>query len=271
MTKSEVVARIVDSILRSGKYSNVYRGTITRIAGMMADRYGKEKEIEKNVKRKLHQMYGAYFGDGVKGLGEKGWSNERIQFILRSHISTSERMEFYQEFYDKIFAELGPADKKFKIYDAACGYNPFSAGIFKERIDLYRCSDIDVVLNDALNNFFTASGLDNFKSENRDLLSEPLNASEYDAVFLFKTLSCIERQERGSARKILDQALSAANVVVSFPLKSIGGREKGMEENYTAFLDDITSGEVNGKITLRFPNEIVFILQKQVPSQRLST
>ncbi len=262
MNRDEVVARIVDSILRSGKYSSVYQGTITRIAHVMAERYGKEKEIEKNVKRKLHQMYGAYFGDGVKGLGEKGWSAERIQFILRSHVSTAERMGFYQEFYDRIFAELGPEEKKFKIYDAACGYNPFSAGIFKDRIDHYRCSDIDVVLNDALNGFFAASGLENFKSENRDLLSEPFEAGEYDAVFLFKTLSCIERQEKGSAKKILDQALNAAFAVVSFPLKSIGGKEKGMEENYTGFLDGITGGEVTGKTTLNFPNEIVFILKR---------
>ncbi|GJQ33741.1 MAG: hypothetical protein HBSAPP04_25800 [Ignavibacteriaceae bacterium] len=263
MNRDEVIARIVESIRRSGKYSNVYEGTIIRIARMMAERFGKEKEIEKNAKKKLHQMYGAYFGDGVKGLGEKGWSDERIQFILTSHVSTAERMGFYSEFYDRIFAELGPPEKRFRIYDAACGYNPFSAGIFKERIELYRCSDIDVVLNEALNGFFAASGLDNFQSENRDLLSEPFDAGQFDAVFLFKTLSCIERQEKGSAKKILDQALKAAFVVVSFPLKSIGGREKGMEENYTGFVEAITMNRVIRKVTLNFPNEIVFILGKE--------
>lgn len=271
MSRDEMVARIVESILSSGKYSNVHEGTITRVARQMAERFGKEKEIEKNVRKKLHQMYGAYFGDGVKGLGEKGWSDERVQFILRSHVSTSERMGFYQEFYDRIFAELGSPEKKFRIYDAACGYNPFSAEIFRERIEFYRCSDIDVTLNSALNGFFGAKGLENFKSENRDLLSEPFDSSEYDAVFLFKTLSCIERQEKGSARKILDQSLDARAVVVSFPLKSIGGKEKGMEENYTKFLEDITQGRDIFSKVINFPNEIVFIMGKGGFGKRLSS
>lgn len=270
MSRDEMVARIVESVLSSGKYSNVHEGTIARVARQMAERFGKEKEIEKNVKKKLHQIYGAYFGDGVKGLGDKGWSDERVQFILRSHVSTAERMRFYKEFYDRIFAELGPPEKKFRIYDAACGYNPFSAEIFRERIEFYRCSDIDVALNSALNGFFGAKGLENFKSENRDLLSEPFDSFEYDAVFLFKTLSCIERQEKGSARKILDQALDARAVVVSFPLKSIGGKEKGMEENYTKFLEDITQGRDIFSKVINFPNEIVFIMGKGEFGQRLS-
>lgn len=260
MNRSEIVERIVETITESGKYSNVHKGTIRRVAEIMATRFGKEKEIEKNVRKKLHQIYGAYFGEGVKGLAEKGWDDERIMQILRSHVSTAERIGFYREFYERIFELLGPAEKKFRIYDAACGYNPFSAGLFSERIEEYVCSDIDVSLNKALNVFFSAKGLHRFRSENRDLLSEPVDLSGYDAVFLFKTLSCIERQEKGSARKILDQALRARHVIVSFPLKSIGGRDKGMEENYTQFMEGLVSGKDINVKQLEFPNELIFLL-----------
>lgn len=261
MNRSETVEKIVESITGSGKYSNVYPGTIHRVAETMSTRFGKEKEVEKNVRKKLHQIYGAYFGEGVRGLADKGWDPERVNFILRSHVSTAERTGFYSEFYERIFSEAGEKGEKLKVYDAACGYNPFSADLFKEWILEYKCSDIDVELNTALNNFFAEKGLLNFSSENRDLLSEPADLSGYDAVFLFKTLSCIERQEKGSARKILDQALRARRAIVSFPLKSIGGREKGMGDNYTRFMEDLITGRELNITQLVFPNELVFVLR----------
>ena len=86
--------------------------------------------------------------------------------MLKSHVSTAERMGFYEEFYGKIFDVLGEPGKKYKIYDAACGLNPFSAFYFKERVELYHCSDIDVEANKEINRFFTENGLSNFSSEN---------------------------------------------------------------------------------------------------------
>ncbi len=264
MSKVELVENIVASITASGKYSNVYVGTIRRVTEIMATRFGKEKEVEKNVRKKLHQIYGAYFGEGVKNLVEGGWDDARMDFILRSHVSTAERMGFYTVFFERIFAEVGSASEKFRIYDAACGYNPFSAALFSDRVEEYVCSDIDVNLNTALNLFFAARFTGKFRSENRDLLSEPLDMSGYDVVFLFKTLSCIERQEKGSARKILDQASLAKNAVVSFPLRSIGGREKGMGENYTRFMEELLVGKDLEVKQLEFPNELVYVLKNRV-------
>lgn len=57
MDKQLLSEKIYSSIKKSGKYSNVYEGTVRKIIDMMITRYGKEKEIEKNVKKKLHQIY----------------------------------------------------------------------------------------------------------------------------------------------------------------------------------------------------------------------
>lgn len=261
MDKQLLSEKIYSSIKKSGKYSNVYEGTVRKIIDMMITRYGKEKEIEKNVKKKLHQIYGAYqllvmnyellVGGGVLGVDK----------ILNGHVSTAERAGFYEEFYGRIFGVLG-SGRKYKIYDAACGFNPFSAGYFKDWVEEYHCSDIDVVLNENLNKFFSDAGLENFSSSNKDLTVDQINFADYDVVFLFKTLSCIERQERGSAALILKNALAAKNVVVSFPSKSIGGREKGMAENYALFLDGLIEGMELVKTDLVFPNEMVYILSR---------
>lgn len=264
MDKQTLSEKIYSSIRKSGKYSNVYEGTVRKIIDMMITRYGKEKEIEKNVKKKLHQIYGAYqllVMNYELLVGDGGMLD--VEKILSGHVSTAERAGFYEEFYSRIFGVLG-SDRKFKIYDAACGYNPFSAGYFKDRVEIYHCSDIDVVLNDNLNRFFRDAGLVNFSSSNKDLTVDQINFADYDVVFLFKTLSCIERQEKGSAALILKNALAAKNVVVSFPSKSIGGREKGMAENYAVFLDGLIEGLELIKIDLTFPNETVYILSKSV-------
>ena len=265
MDKQLLSEKIYSSIKKSGKYSNVYEGTVRKIIEMMITRYGKEKEIEKNVKKKLHQIYGAYQVSAMNyellAMSYSVSGNELINKLLSGHVSTAERAGFYEEFYGRIFGVLG-SERKYKIYDAACGFNPFSVGYFKDWVDVYHCSDIDVVLNDNLNKFFSDAGLVNFSSSNKDLTVDQINFADYDVVFLFKTLSCIERQEKGSAALILKNALAAKNVVVSFPSKSIGGREKGMAENYAAFLDSLIEGMELVKTDLIFPNEMVYILSK---------
>ncbi len=247
--------RILRRLMDSGKYSNVYEGTLRKIISTMTLRFKKEKEIEKNVRKKLHQIYAAYQISTVikyKVLG--------IDDILKSHVSTAERMGFYEEFYGKIFDGLGEQGKKYKIYDAACGLNPFSAFYFKERVELYHCSDIDVEANKEINRFFTENELSNFSSANRDLMVDEIPFSDYDVVFLFKTLSCIERQEKGSAKKILQNALAAPVVVVSFPSKSIGGKEKGMVENYSNFLEELLEDIPHTKSVIHFPTEAVYVI-----------
>jgi 16S rRNA (guanine(1405)-N(7))-methyltransferase len=255
--------KILTKIKSSGKYSQVYEGTIRKIIAMMVTRFGKEKEIEKNVKKKLHQIYGAYFTESQGHLDKSGGSESGG--VLMKHVSTAERVGFYDEFYGQIFAILsdGKDSKKYKIYDAACGYNPFSAEYFKDRVEVYHCSDIDVELNDNLNSFFVEKGLTNFSSSNKDLTIDEINFSNYDVVFLFKTLSCIERQEKGSAKIVLDKTLRAKSVVVSFPSKSIGGKEKGMRENYASFLDELLVGHSVHKTVINFQNETVYVLLRE--------
>ncbi|GAB1442669.1 hypothetical protein MASR2M39_15050 [Ignavibacteriales bacterium] len=246
--------KILRRLMDSGKYSIVYEGTLRKIISTMTLRFKKEKEIEKNVRKKLHQIYGAYQILGIK------YQVSGVSDILKSHVSTAERMGFYEEFYRQIFDVLGEPGKKYKIYDAACGLNPFSAFYFKERVELYNCSDIDVEANKEINRFFVENELTNFSSSNRDLMVDEIPFSDYDVVFLFKTLSCIERQEKGSAKKILQNALAAPVVVVSFPSKSIGGKEKGMVESYSNFLEELLEDIPHSKTVLHFPTEAVYVI-----------
>jgi 16S rRNA (guanine(1405)-N(7))-methyltransferase len=63
-----------------------------------------------------------------------------------------------------------------------------------------------------------------------------------DVVLLLKTLPCLEQQEKGASLRLL-QSLRTRFVVVSFPRGSLGGRDKGMHENYSQFIRGI-AGEM---------------------------
>ncbi|MBK6680419.1 MAG: hypothetical protein IPG53_10515 [Ignavibacteriales bacterium] len=76
----------------------------------------KEKEIEKNVRKKLHQIYGAYQNSNInyKLLSISG-GESGVDEVLKSHVSTAERMGFYEEFYRKIFDVFGEPGRSIKF------------------------------------------------------------------------------------------------------------------------------------------------------------
>ena len=51
--------KILEKILNSSKYRGIYRPTVERIVDELEGRYP-EKELEKAVRNKMHQVWGAY-------------------------------------------------------------------------------------------------------------------------------------------------------------------------------------------------------------------
>ena len=76
-----------------------------------------------------------------------------------------------------------------------------------------------------------------------------------------KEVPCFERDEKGSSIRILRE-LNVENIVVSFPVKSLGGRSKGMEENYARLIREMVAGERWGVEEISFEMEQGFILRK---------
>src|SRR4051812_10164109 len=111
---------IVNQILESKKYKDIYRKTIERIVEDAVNRYG-EKKAEDKAKELLHQVWGSFYStrpDFAKLL-EKFSSLElpeddydyallkQVDDLLRIHASTVERMKFIDDFYAQIFAKTG--------------------------------------------------------------------------------------------------------------------------------------------------------------------
>jgi len=88
-------------------------------------------------------------------------------------------------------------------------------------------------------------------------------ASQADTAYLFKLIPVLEAQRKGRGYE-LAKSLNAKFLVITYPLKSLGGREKGMAKNYAAQLENALQTGQLGRFTREaqavIGNELVCVL-----------
>jgi len=243
---SDAVCReVAEGLRQSRKYRWTCDATLLRVAEWAAGRHRSPKEALKAAKRKLHQIYGAYVVPGDLGRIERlidaippEPSGDALRAacrdILACHASTRERLPILDEAYAMLAELPGPVDS---VLDLACGLNPFALPWMGLAPDCaYQAWDIDSRLVGAVNRFLGRLGRAP-SAECRDVLVDPPDRPA-DVALLLKTAPCLERQEKGSVLSLL-RRLRTRHVVVSFPLRSLGGRDKGMAGNYGRFMDRV--------------------------------
>lgn len=265
---------IVENIKKSKKYRAVYIKTIERIVADCIVRFG-EKRAEKEAKNLLYQVWGAFYTtrpDFSKILNKIKIETEKLQStdlqnadlkkiilpILQLQSSAQERVEILEEFYKKIFEITGAPSL---IIDQACALNPLTIPwmALPENVK-YLAYDIDEEQTKFLNDAFNLLGIKNAKAETKDILSD--NFDYADVVFMFKLLPCLDHQKKKCSLEIL-KAQKCKFMVISFPIKSIGGKEKGMTEFYRNSFKLLIEKE-NWKVSeLLFESELVFVVQKR--------
>ena len=231
---------VYQELKKSKKYKYLCEDTLYRISDWALQRIEGKKAI-KAAKKKLHQVYGAYFegfqpGKIQKQLNKISTDSDTENFktiileILESHTSTFERIPFMEQFYSDLFKHI---EKPKKILDLACGLHPFAVlwMDFEQDVEYY-AYDIGTRLIALINTFFGYLNR-SYKAECSDIIVS-IPEIEADMVFLFKTLPCFEQQEKGISEKIIT-SLKAEHIVISFPSRSLTGKAKGMENYYHSF------------------------------------
>lgn len=268
MASSEVSA-ITAKILQSRKYRFIYRPTIERMVTDVASRYP-AKEVEKTVKRKLHQIWGAYmsrprFNNILTDIQEQVSRGNNAQSIilplLKLQTSTSERIPILKEFYSKIFTITRIPQT---IIEPACGINALTYFWMDPKIH-YTGFDVDQEEIGFINSVFHILGVDQKASVNLgDIFSDKLKHA--DMGLLLKVLPLLEHRQKGSSFELLKK-LPCRWVVVSYPTRSITGKQKGMTNFYTEYFTKLVQNEPWSVTKLLFPTELVFILLKNNLSQ----
>jgi 16S rRNA (guanine(1405)-N(7))-methyltransferase len=257
---------VVGELRAARKYRHLSDETLARIARWALERHRSERDATKAAKRKLHQVFAAYCtGADVETLQqrvaalpelcEEGAFRKECREILRGHASTAERLPVMEQLYPALWDAVGQPRS---VLDLACGYHPFSLPwMGLEGPATYFACDIDQRLIAAVNSFLKKLG----RSETawcKDILTG-LPQVTADVILLLKSLPCLEQQERQAGPKLL-RGITARYVIVSFPLETLGGRDKGMRAGYDRRMTEIV-GEVRRPVQrLEMGNEVFYVL-----------
>ncbi|HUN24544.1 MAG TPA: hypothetical protein PK299_15550 [Anaerolineales bacterium] len=227
---------LAEEILQSAKYRTVAPDLIQNIAEQAQRLHPKHAKAEQHAKAKLHQVGTAYFRSVIpyarllQNLQETPSLSERIaqsEQILRLHASTAERLPYYPAFWETIFSHLPTFTT---ITDIACGLNPLSlAAHFPNASWEIRASDIFVDLMDFLQVAVPLFGV-TIHTACQDALQSP-PAHRQEVVLLLKALPCLEQISPTATQNFL-ASIQTQHWVISYPLRSLGGKNKGMDRNY---------------------------------------
>ncbi len=266
--EKDEIDQLIEAVVISPKYKFISRDLIYRIGSQEVRKRKNLKTATKETKNKLHQVGGSFFPNKMdyhslfqtleisNNKNENEMKDTCLQ-ILKNHQSTLERLEILDHFYQRIFAQLPKINS---ILDLACGLNPLTSpwipgfpGIQYQAIDVY--SD----LMDFINRVFLWLGIQG-NSVCQDILS--INDLEpVDIAFLLKTAPCLELLESGSTNRLLEK-IKAKYVLLTFPTKSIGGKNKGMVNNYSSFIYELISTHGWDYQVLSFSSELAFLINK---------
>jgi 16S rRNA (guanine(1405)-N(7))-methyltransferase len=270
MTAPEIDA-ILAAVADSKRYRHVAPTLVARLAAEELPRSKNAADAEKRTKRRLHQIFGAYttkvpYDKLITRLdntqGDPDTFKKVCAQILTQHASTNERLnDLEHNFYGQIFDITGrPA----KILDLACGFNPLTIPWMNlAPTTFYVAADIDAEMVRFLDRFLALAPVHG-EARLVDLV-HLVPSTTADVAFLFKTLPCL-RHQTPDLLGILDD-IRAPWLVVSFPTKSLGNRSKGMRETYRSTFGKILDERPWRRHELEFPSELVYVVQKEVPSR----
>lgn len=220
------------------KHNHLSGALVERAYADAAARYAKAKDADRAARRELHRVAGAFFSREEARRAEKLLSqwpeggDEVLSRILALHASTRERLPLSRmdALYEKIFAIAGRLES---VLDLACGLNPLYLGARGIRTVGLDISGQSVNL---VNNFAASCGAP-VRAVCADLLCEGAMPEErFDLALLFKALPLLERQRAGSAAAVMSRA-NARALAVSFPTRTLGGRDVGMERHYAEWME----------------------------------
>jgi 16S rRNA (guanine(1405)-N(7))-methyltransferase len=259
--------QVLSSLSESRRYRHIAPSLLTRLAAEEIPKSKNQTDAEKRTKRRLHQIFGAYatplrydklLDDFRATQHDPTLFKQTCANILRRHASTAERLADLENFYAPIFAITGHPNS---ILDLACGFNPLTIPWMPlPPQTTYLAADIDTEMIRFLDEFLKLTGI-NGQAITNDLIAAPPDQSA-DIALLLKSLPCLQHQTK-NLLTLLDN-IRANWLVVSFPTRSLGNRNKGMTATYRAFLIDLIKPRDWKAHEILFPSELVFVIGKNL-------
>jgi 16S rRNA (guanine(1405)-N(7))-methyltransferase len=175
-------------------------------------------------------------------------------------------LQILDRFYPAVLKLTGQPGS---VLDLGCGLDPLAipwmglspAGTEdKPAGTRYIAVDIDADRVRFLNRYLALAGFEPL-ARCQDVLAQP-PGDEADVALLLKMSPTLERQEQGATLRLIEQ-LKAPFVVVSYAVKTLGGREKGMVEHYQRQFSALIEGRRWSVKRLVFESELVFVVGRE--------
>jgi 16S rRNA (guanine(1405)-N(7))-methyltransferase len=260
---------LVDQVMSNPKYQHIATDLVQRLSqeAIAKGLYG--KPAVKAVRNKLHQIGGAYFKRipnytdaeiELSKLPQDLHAESIKQFCvdqMETHASTAERLPILDTFFHTCLAPIAPVES---VLDLACGLNPLAipwmplANGFR-----YDACDIYQDMTGFINKFFNHYHI-NAEAYPCDLLSKFPDITP-QVTFLLKSIPCLEQIDRNSGSQILS-SIKSKHILISFPVRSLTGRKKGMPDFYRDHFYTLVAGKSWEIREFIFTSELAFLVTK---------
>ena len=217
------------------------------------------EKMEKETRASLREVYSAFFAS-------KFFQREKFLHLLKDlndieahikilslHLSTRERLPYYEEVYETIFAVTGNPSS---ILDLGCGLNPFSFPFMKLKDIRYYA--VELVKSDAefIQEYFNKFNI-NGKAMQIDLTNvESLPSA--DVCFMFKVIDTFEAIQWDVTAELLAK-IKAKWIIASFATQSLGGRKMIKPEKRKWFEKLIAKKDYS---VFEIQNEVFYVIKQ---------
>ncbi|MDP2673043.1 MAG: hypothetical protein Q8O84_04490 [Nanoarchaeota archaeon] len=238
---------LIKKITQKKEFSQLPEKDIEIAFSHFEKRQVSDEEKIRLIRELLHKVFGAFTSQ--KLLSPKNKSEE---WILRKHLSTRERLGYYENLYRRLLKNF--ETKNITIIDLGAGVNGFSYKYFQEKVDYTAIESIGQLVG-LMNNYFKKENLSAkaiheslfelekikkiitewgsftkrtyngrkmgffFRKKETTMVEKTKNAR---VIFLFKVLDSLEMLESDYSKKLLKEIVPLADkVVISFATRSM--------------------------------------------------
>jgi 16S rRNA (guanine(1405)-N(7))-methyltransferase len=260
---------LMDQVQKNRKYHHIDPNFIKRLSQEALNKGLKGKTAVKSVRNKLHQVGGAYFRQKVdyeqikkevRSLPSDLESQDVKSFCLQTmqkHVSTAERIPILNNFYQACLESIAPIES---VLDLACGLNPLAIPWMPLSGDCqYHACDIYTDMLEMIDVFSEHFHLQ-ITTQPCDLTGDVPDIPVKLALIL-KSIPCLEQVDKTIGRRLM-QTVNADHMLISFPVSSIGGHNKGMKTFYRAHFYDLLVDENWAVKEFIFETEMAFLVSK---------
>ena len=269
MNTESKVETLVDQVRKNRKYQHIDSHFIKRLSKDAINKGLKGKAAVKSVRNKLHQVGGAYFRQKVDyeqikkeilSLPSDLKSEDVKSFCLQTmqkHVSTAERLPILESFYQTCLETIAPIES---LLDLACGLNPLAMSWIPLSGDCqYHACDIYTDMLDMIDVFSKHFDL-SVDTQPCDLI-EDVPVLPVKLALILKSIPCLEQVDKTIGLRLM-QSIKTEHMLVSFPVSSISGHDKGMESFYCDHFHDLIAGENWTVQKFNFETEMAFLVSK---------